>query len=314
MTLHSNSKRAVVLAFDDRIAKHSVRVLKSLSRHAALTERVYILARDWRPWTREFYLRLDLPKLDIRIVDVSQLSVVGPIKLLTHTTIASMDRLFIPDLLTEEERVVYLDVDMVTLGSLDPLFEMSLPKTGLAAKPSIAEKFSNLAALIEQWCPKEFRNPLQNDLPRSPALETVKTFNSGVLVLDLNSLREGRFVEKTLGYAKRYGVPDQLAICLYAFGDFGELDAKWNVFVGQDAPADPHVVHWAGRQKPWGFTMALRQRCRPTRRLYMNEWNDYRFDYRPFREWFHSMAGRQSPHRNSWRRAVLCGNSAQIAP
>src|SRR5206468_5718571 len=93
------SRDVIVVSFDNRIARHAVRMLSSLSQNNSTDHDVVILARGWRPWTEAFFRSLVLPHLRLYIFDLSSVSFSRELRLLAHTTAASMDRLFLPQLL-----------------------------------------------------------------------------------------------------------------------------------------------------------------------------------------------------------------------
>jgi lipopolysaccharide biosynthesis glycosyltransferase len=76
-------------------------------------------------------------------------------------------------------------------------------------------------------------------------------------------------------------VNDQLAINLYTKGEFEPLDSAWNVFVGQDASDAPHIIHWAGPNKPWNTNDLP----------FKSEWDTYAREYDPMRRWIGALLG-----------------------
>jgi len=241
----------VAFGFDNRLARHSLAALTSLSRNSSRELEVVILARRWKPWTVASYRALTLEHLRITILDMSAVSLSGRLRLLPHTTAATMDRLYLPLLLPSTERVVYLDTDLIVLQDLAPLFDLALPDSGIGARPSIKEGYATLPDLVRAWAHPKHREAILDELVRSGAPATLRTFNAGVLVMDLEKLRRRSFVSATLDLVRRYGVNDQLAINLYTRGEFEPLDPSWNFFVGQDTGGAPRIIHWAGPKKPW---------------------------------------------------------------
>ncbi|HET7422997.1 MAG TPA: glycosyltransferase [Gemmatimonadales bacterium] len=271
----------VVFGFDDRIARHSPRALNSLSRNTRHDLDVIILARRWRPWTQAYYRALELDRLRIWIFDMSAVSVAGDLRLLAHTTAATMDRLYLPMLLPDADRVVYLDTDLICLDDLAPLYELALPESGIAAKPSVKEGYATLPDLVRTWAHPEARETILGELIGSGAPMSLRTFNAGVLVMDLGKLRRRSFVRTTLDLVQRFGVNDQLAINLYTKGEFEPLDSAWNVFVGQDASDAPHIIHWAGPKKPWNTNDLP----------FKSDWDAYAREYDPMRQWIGALLG-----------------------
>ena len=271
----------VVFGFDDRIARHSVRALDSLSRNTRHDLDVIILARHWTPWTEAYYRALEVERLRIRIFDMSAVSVSGDLRLLAHTTAATMDRLYLPMLLPDAERVVYLDTDLICLDDLAPLYDLALPESGVGARPSVKDGYATLPDLVRTWAHPRARETILGELIGSGAPMSLRTFNAGVLVLELGKLRRRSFVRTTLEMVKRFGVNDQLAINLYTKGEFEPLDPAWNVFAGQEASDAPHIIHWPGPKKPWNTNAVP----------FKSEWDAYAREYDPMRRWMGALFG-----------------------
>jgi lipopolysaccharide biosynthesis glycosyltransferase len=271
----------VVFGFDDRIARYSVRALNSLSRNTRHDLDAIILARRWRPWTEAYYRAQEFERLRIWIFDMSAVSVSGDLRLLAHTTAATMDRLYLPMLLPDADRVVYLDTDLICLDDLAPLYDLALPESGIAAKPSVKEGYATLPDLVRTWAHPRARETILGELISSGAPMSLRTFNAGVLVMDLEKLRRRSFVRTTLDMVQRFGVNDQLALNLFTKGEFEPLDSAWNVFAGQDASDAPHIIHWPGPKKPWNSDDVP----------FKGEWHAYARRYDPMRRWIGALLG-----------------------
>ncbi len=271
----------VAFAFDDRIARQSVRALTSVSRNSRQELDAVILARCWKPWTVAYYRALELERLRIRILDMSAVSFSGDLRLLAHTTAATMDRLYLPMLLPSADRVVYLDTDLICLADLAPLYDLVLPDSGIAARPSVKEGYATLPDLVKTWARPRDRETILDELVRSGAPATLRTFNAGVLVVDLQKLRRRSFIRTTLDLVRRFGVNDQLAINLYTKGEFEPLDPSWNLFAGQDTHDAPRIIHWPGPKKPWNTDDLP----------FKNLWDSYAREYDPIRQWIRARLG-----------------------
>ncbi|CEM29492.1 unnamed protein product [Vitrella brassicaformis CCMP3155] len=169
-------------------------------------------------------------------------------KTLKHVTIATMCRLMLPKILPEIDRVIYLDIDTIVHGPLRKMFEMDIPETGVTGRTSLSPN------LINSW--------LRHD-NIWPAIryQSSKSFNAGVLLVSLETLRRNRFVDRVMSWVNTWGVNDQIAFNLYCNGTYGELPAAYNVFVGQDTviKGPPVVLHYAGSSKPWNPTYGKRR-------------------------------------------------------
>lgn len=162
-------------------------------------------------------------------------------------------RLFLPALLPDAQRVLYLDSDIVVLGSLRELWQMPL-----GGAP--------LAAVSDPWILGHRDWARQLGLPNAASY-----FNSGVLLLDLERFRAEALAERVLEHGRRHAVQlrwadqDSLNACLA--GSQAVLGPRWNLLnafiwneqaaelypraVIRDASIHPAIVHYEGGGKPW---------------------------------------------------------------
>ena len=164
-------------------------------------------------------------------------------------------RVFLPELLGDIERVLYLDVDTMVMRPLAALWELSLEGYLLAAVRNVFMKY-------HRW--------------RAPELgvRIEAYFNSGVLLFNLDQMRKARFTRKILHLVRRMGAalewPDQDALNLVVESKWLSLHPRWNVMnsylsnpdlaaevFGEDelrqAVSEPAIRHFEGpdENKPW---------------------------------------------------------------
>ncbi len=252
----------VVCAADDRYAPLCGIMLTSLleaHRHVCHVE-AYVLTAGFTP--RNTRLLEGLPQhggYDARIhvcrVDDS-LFEGCPVRQGDHISLAAYYRFLIPELLPQEmERVVYLDCDVLVLGSLLPLFDIPLDGVALAA--------------CEELCDDDYiANAHRLGYPASDGY-----FNSGVLLLNLPYWREHGVGKRLFRF-----VADDPARCVWHDQDALNgvlhdckltLPAKYNVqthrllheyctpAVRKDYLVErPVVVHYSATGKPWDWYLA----------------------------------------------------------
>jgi lipopolysaccharide biosynthesis glycosyltransferase len=191
-------------------------------------------------------------------------------------------RIFLPELLADLDRVLYLDVDTLILDRLDPLWELELGVSLLAAVRNVFM-------------------PYHRHRPRDLGMQAPGYFNSGVLLLNLEQMRNYRFTEAIYALARNRSSeldwPDQDALNLAVGGRWLPLHPRWNVMNSMvfhpelaratlgaaevdRALAAPAIRHFEGPgfNKPWHA-----QHERPGRRLYRlhrraTPWPRYSFD------------------------------------
>ncbi|MEQ1438036.1 glycosyltransferase family 8 protein [Fontimonas sp. SYSU GA230001] len=177
-------------------------------------------------------------------------------------------RVFLPELLPDVPRVLYLDCDTIVVRDLRPLFALDLEGACLGAVSNVFE-------------------PHMAQHARTLGLEDPRAyFNSGVLLLDLDAWRRAdvahRVLELARDPARRLVWPDQDALNIALAGRWKALHPRWNcqnslyffrhapeVFGANqvaEATADPGILHFEGGDlaKPWHYL------CKhPARRLYL---------------------------------------------
>ncbi|MDT7783837.1 MAG: hypothetical protein QOF58_2256 [Pseudonocardiales bacterium] len=171
-------------------------------------------------------------------------------------------RMSIPDVIEDEPRVLYLDVDTLVLGDLRPLLVRDL-----GGHP--------IGAARDPICPLIGHGP---GMPGWKALglpEGRAYFNSGVMLLDLARIRDSRLFERAREFLAEHPDKvhffDQDALNYAADGDWHRIESRWNTFaMSPRGPEYVHpaedinplagliedeksavVIHFAGHKKPW---------------------------------------------------------------
>lgn len=170
--------------------------------------------------------------------------------------VAHWYRVFLPELLPDVDRVLYLDVDTIALGPLGPLAATDLEGNLLGAAVNVCEpKHRHRAAEL------------------LGIAEERDYFNSGVLLMDLAAMRDCGASRAVLTWARdnplKLGWPDQDALNFVLGEHRLELHPRWNVtnallgfpysgeIVGAAALAaareNPGIRHFEGpfENKPW---------------------------------------------------------------
>lgn len=170
-------------------------------------------------------------------------------------SVSTMDRLLLPELLPDLDRVVYLDCDTVLLADVAELAALPVSALGIAGRATPNRQFRTLT----QWMERAIRlrgypQDVTRELRRRIAAHgriNARYINAGVMVLSLDRLRAHGFVETVLALVERYGFEDQEAINMYLQGDFAPLPEAWNMQPYGDHMAAPKLIHWVGARKPW---------------------------------------------------------------
>jgi lipopolysaccharide biosynthesis glycosyltransferase len=184
--------------------------------------------------------------------------VVLPIGLYDHLTVDTYYRLFLESAFDDSvRRIVYLDSDLVVLGDLARLASVELGGKTVGAVTDFA---------IRRW-----DGPRTCEALKSQAQATGRGyFNAGVLVIDLDAWRGRRVRDVACRFLNenldRIHCWDQDALNQALADDWHGIDPRWNRMCYWDRPefddppfpsevmaslAEPYVVHFTGRRKPW---------------------------------------------------------------
>ena len=144
-----------------------------------------------------------------------------------HITNATMLRLFIPKLI-QEKKVLYLDIDIIVNIDLKNIYNINCNNTGIALKNSIIYS----------------------------ELKNKQSGNCGIMLMDLDKLRNNKFTEKCLNIHKyNNDRHDQYIINVYCNGNHTLLKPNYNVFLNQDMhiidKCNDFILHYAGGSKPY---------------------------------------------------------------
>jgi len=196
-------------------------------------------------------------------------------------TVDTWTRLWIEQFFPKNvDRVLYLDSDIVVVGSIAPLWYTDLDGALLGAVdiPGAVEALPMLG-------------PGENVLGIGPE---EGYFNAGVLIIDLNQWRDTRALETVLAYVEIHPdrVPnvdqDALNACFHARRK--RLDYKWNVIrpFFRDPPVLPltrdelegvcreaRILHFNGSLKPWSYFSDHPRKDEYQKYLRLTEWRDF---------------------------------------
>lgn len=202
--------------------------------YSALREETVVRLKGWAESSRgrfEFVFH----QVDRRHFDAFPLP-------LEHITQEMYYRYLLPELLTDEARTIYIDVDVLALGDLLPLWQWDLGDCPLAGTTDLKEDTS------------EFRAYKQRLGMRPDA----KYFLSGMLVMNLETLRREGFgrkcMENTAKHFDHIAWPDQDVINLTMEGRILELPMRFNCVDPKYLPKGEQMVvrHFANfSSKPW---------------------------------------------------------------
>lgn len=231
----------VVYAVDKKFLPHLATSIASLvDTNREILGRIFIVGhivdsvrfRIFQAWLKFRYgVRIDIRKPGKNVPDGLFTS--------RGITTAAYYRLLIGDIVPREvNRILYLDADTIVLGSLRDLGRLY---DNYNASSSVAL----WASASEQPMPH-----LREQLG-----EGSSTFNSGVLLIDLNEWRNAVSTGDLLGFARDKGEEllfhDQDVLNLVFANHWGRLPSRFNRMRSVEVLEEDAVVHFVGSEKPW---------------------------------------------------------------
>ncbi|CUX24839.1 glycosyltransferase family 8 protein [Clostridium sp. C105KSO13] len=161
-----------------------------------------------------------------------------------YFTLTIYFRLFIPALFPEYNKGIYLDSDIVVPGDISELYQTPLGENLLGAVVDPV-----VAAVPE----------LTRHANLCVGVESDKYFNSGVLLMNLERLREARIEQRFLELYHKYHfdciAPDQDYLNAMCKGKVMYLPASWDAMPSDAAKPveNPKLVHFNLFAKPWYY-------------------------------------------------------------
>lgn len=159
-------------------------------------------------------------------------------KELEHVTQEMYYRYILPEVLLDEKRTIYSDIDVLCVGDVQPLWSMDLK--------------GNVLAAVSEGERGDFKKELIGLTGDAPY------FYSGLLVLDLDRMRtedsSRQLMENTVKYAGRIAWPDQDVINITFRDRILQLDARWDGINVKYSPFRKDIVIWhfpGALLKPW---------------------------------------------------------------
>jgi lipopolysaccharide biosynthesis glycosyltransferase len=240
------------LALDQNLEDMIPVVLQSLVDHTSREVNAHVLTRGLGSAFRERMGKL-FPEINFTFYNFDDVNYGDEIALLSHISVSTMDRLFLPEMLNDLDKVLYLDIDILIQGDVGELYDLNLGDNAFAGKRTRLKTWANMIRPITRatlhFAPEkawDIRKRLhdQADL-------TSRTFNAGILVLNLELMRAENFTAEHMYLVEQCRMNDQDVFNIYSRDRVLEIDSEWNHVPSQDFNASRKIIHWAGPAKPW---------------------------------------------------------------
>ena len=233
-----NTKRAVVFAGDYAYIRQIETAMKSICRHNSRLK-IYVLNKDipqeWFSRLRMYIQEMGGDLIDCKLI--GQQFQMNWSNKLPHINYMTFARYYIPDFVTED-KVLYLDSDLLVTDDLEELFELDLGENYLAATRSC------FGAGIG--------------------------FNAGVLLINNKKWQTENIRQKLIDLTEKehenVGEGDQSILNMLFFDSYIEINETFNYQIGFDRGAAeqghawilkksinplPKILHYISQDKPW---------------------------------------------------------------
>jgi len=181
-----------------------------------------------------------------------------------YISVETFFRFFIPELFPQYDKVLYLDADILVLDDLSKFYveDISNDYAGVIQDMWIEEHLERGAQVFEGVTFDEYFEKTLNKT-------TNKYFNAGILLLNLEKIRQDSIVEKLWRFTQEncpLHFQDQDALNAVLEGGVKYVDFKWNTlkdieYLGEVLKnkehrnlcktVQPGIVHYVGANKPW---------------------------------------------------------------
>lgn len=234
---------AIVCGVDDRYARPLRTLLRSIAARAGASLgdlRLIVLDQQISAQNRAAMLR-DAEDLGVHM-ELRPAPMTDPrYPVSDWVSGAVYSRLAIPEVVPDERRVLYLDVDTVVLGDLTSLLQQSLDGHPVGAVRDPQNPIIGKGIQLPGW--DRLGVPFGRDY-----------FNSGVMLIDLDRCQQLGIFERARRFLSEHPDSarfwDQDALNWAVDDNWHRLDRRWNTFAMSPQTTQPGFVHYAEEDSP----------------------------------------------------------------
>ncbi|XP_055801476.1 probable galacturonosyltransferase-like 9 [Solanum dulcamara] len=260
----------IAMTLDSEYLRGSMAAVHSVLRHASCPEHVFFhfIAGEFDPEVNPRVLtqlvRSIFPSLNFKLYVFREDTVINLISSSIRQALENplnYARNYLGDILDPcVNRVIYLDSDVILVDSVHKLWNVQLGGSRVIGAPEYCH--ANFT--------KYFTDAFWSDLVLSSRVFGSRNpcyFNTGVMVMDLDKWREGKYRLKIESWMKLqrkrriYELGSLPPFLLVFGGEVEPIDHKWNQHgLGGDNvkgscrslhPGPVSLLHWSGKGKPW---------------------------------------------------------------
>ena len=265
---YKNDSIPVVVTTDNNFVPYTGVTLYSLIKNATSIHNYDIIVIHDGSLTqsdkrRLFNLSYGYTNISIRFYNIAPLiQNLNLVSRLPHVSKATFYRYFIPDIMPDYEKVIYLDTDIVIRKDISKIIDIDMGNNYLAGCHDIV-----IMQMItgEPECLDYFKNKLQINNPHDNYVQ------AGILIFNIPPMKKDNISRKMVEEACKgiYRFSGQDPMNVACRGKIYFLPLTWNFtnFIRtpwslnhipskyrkdfQETSKDPAIIHYASHQKPW---------------------------------------------------------------
>ena len=255
----------IVLSADNNYAQHVAVVIASVMNNTQKNKQIrFFLLADNIDVGKKTLLKqtADSFNAEFEIIDLEDNHCFDNLYTSGHISKAAYFRILLADLMPSDvHKVIYVDVDLIILDDIEFLWNVDLQGKPLGA-------VADYGILASSRLMRQKNEAIGLNLDGN-------YFNSGVLIIDVDLWRKYNYSSRVIKLASTAHLPhhDQDALNKVFMDNWVELPLRWNVippvynlFIkillnkkfrknAVNARKNMAIIHYAGRYKPWEFTL-----------------------------------------------------------
>ena len=180
-------------------------------------------------------------------------------------------RFYIPEIFKNHDKIIYLDADIIVMKDVALLYNEDITEyyCGAIQDSFMTSHVMNYKRTTSQYPDLTYAQYLRNVL----GMKDYKYFNAGVLLLNLNKMREENISQKLWQFAQDKSpleFQDQDVLNAILESKVKYVDELWNCLKGFINTKSPYIAHFVGPEKPWIYDSKYSYNY-----SYINEWWKY---------------------------------------
>lgn len=261
----------IVLSANDRFTPYLDVMIQSIIANASPARQydIIVLFNDISEKNRNLitWSARESTNINIRFIRVCEYFDSGKFFVDQHLSVETYYRLIIPEIMPDYHKILYLDCDMVADRDVAELYDLDLHDCliGAAKDIDVAGQINLKQNSWDHYALKELKLDSPYDY-----------FQAGVLILDLDQLREVTTSDQMIQLAasRSWRCHDQDVLNMICKNKVYYIPQQWNVLMDWQEPGrsrmqilkmaprdlygeyvsarkQPYIIHFAGYQKPW---------------------------------------------------------------